>query len=81
MSSNDVLLPWQASEFFVGVGDYSPSSPTPFQALDEYFSNPTVGYNGFSNSTSTQFPPSESTNTSSKLETSWSSLPVPDQTS
>jgi hypothetical protein len=47
MSSSDVLAAWQGSEFFMGVGDYSPNSSTPFQALDEYFSNPTIGYNGF----------------------------------
>ncbi|MGA2626258.1 MAG: hypothetical protein ABSF63_04255 [Candidatus Bathyarchaeia archaeon] len=50
MSSNDVLLPWQGSEFFVGVADYSPSSSTQFQLLDDYVSNASIGYNGFTNS-------------------------------
>ena len=49
MGSNDTLLPWQGSEFFMGIADYSPTSSTPFQLLDDYFSNATVGYNGFSN--------------------------------
>jgi hypothetical protein len=52
MSSGDVLLPWQGSEFFMGIADYSPSSATPFQLLDDYLSNATIGYNGFSNSPS-----------------------------
>ena len=47
MSSNDVLLPWQGSEFFMGVADYSPSSSTQFQLLDDYVSNASIGYNGF----------------------------------
>jgi hypothetical protein len=50
MSSNDVLLPWQGSELFMGVGDYSPASSTAFQLLDYYLGNAAVGYNGFSNS-------------------------------
>jgi hypothetical protein len=50
MSSSDVLLPWQGSELFIGIADYSPASSTPFQLLDYYLSNATVGYNGFSNS-------------------------------
>jgi len=50
MSSNDVLLPWQGSEFFMGVADYSPSSSTPFQLLDDYVSNASIGYNGFTSS-------------------------------
>ena len=50
MSSNDTLLPWQGSEFFMGIADYSPASSTPFQLLDDYLSNATIGYNGFSNS-------------------------------
>lgn len=50
MSSSDVLLPGQGSELFMGVADYSPASSTPFQLLDYYLSNATVGYNGFSNS-------------------------------
>ena len=48
MSSNDSLLPWQGSEFFMGVGDYSPSGS--FQVLDYYVSNATIGYNGLSSS-------------------------------
>lgn len=50
MSSNDTLLPWQGSEFFMGIADYSPGGSTPFQLLDDYFSNATIGYNGFSSS-------------------------------
>jgi len=50
MSSSDALLPWQGSEFFMGIADYSPASSTPFQLLDYYLSNATVGYNGFSSS-------------------------------
>ena len=50
MSSNDVLLPWQGSELFMGVADYSPSSSSSFQLLDYYLSNATVGYNAFSSS-------------------------------
>jgi hypothetical protein len=50
MSSGDVLLPWQGSEFFMGIADYSPNSSRPFQLLDDYLSNATIGYNGFSNS-------------------------------
>ena len=50
MSSSDVLLPWQGSEFFMGVADYSPTSSPQFQLLDDYLSNATIGYNGFSTS-------------------------------
>jgi hypothetical protein len=50
MSSSDVLLPWQGSELFMGIADYSPASSTPFQLLDYYLGNATVGYNGFSSS-------------------------------
>jgi len=50
MSSSDVLLPWQGSEFFMGIADYSPMSSTPFQLLDDFLSNTTIGYNGFSSS-------------------------------
>ena len=50
MSSGDVLLPWQGCEFFMGIADYSPNTSTPFQLLDDYLSNATIGYNGFSNS-------------------------------
>ena len=50
MSSTDVLLPWQGSGFFMGVADYFPNRSTPFQLLDDYLSNATIGYNGFSNS-------------------------------
>ena len=50
MSSGDVLLPWQGCEWFMGVADYSPNSSTRFQLLDDYLSNATIGYNGFSNS-------------------------------
>jgi len=50
MSSNDVLLPWQGSEFFMGVADYSPSNSTQFQLLDDYLSNASIGYNGFTSS-------------------------------
>jgi hypothetical protein len=50
MSSDDVLLPWQGSEFFMGIADYTPASSTPFQLLDDYISTPTVGYSGFSSS-------------------------------
>ena len=50
MSSNDVLYPWQGSEFFMGVADYSPSNSTQFQLLDDYLSNASIGYNGFTNS-------------------------------
>ena len=47
MSSSDALLPWQGSELFMGIADYSPASSTPFQLLDYYLSNATIGYNGF----------------------------------
>ena len=50
MSSSDVLLPWQGSEFFMGLADYSPNSTTPFQLLDDYLSNASIGYNGFTSS-------------------------------
>jgi hypothetical protein len=50
MSSGDVLWPWQASELFMGIADYSPASSTRFQLLDYYLGNATLGYNGFSNS-------------------------------
>jgi len=50
MSSGDVLSPWQASELFMGVADYSPASSTRFQLLDYYLGNATLGYNGFNNS-------------------------------
>jgi len=48
MSSNDTLLPWQGSELFMGIAEYSPTGSTPFQLLDNYLSNATIGYNGFS---------------------------------
>jgi hypothetical protein len=50
MSSGDVLWPWQASELFMGVADYSPAGSARFQLLDYYLGNATLGYNGFSNS-------------------------------
>ena len=50
MSSNDSLLPWEGSEFFMGVADYSPTNSTQFQLLDDYQSNVTLGYNGFTGS-------------------------------
>jgi hypothetical protein len=50
MSSSDVLLPWQGSEYFMGVADYSPARSAPFQLLDDYLSNATIGYNAFTNS-------------------------------
>ena len=50
MSSNDGMLPWQGSEFFMGIADYSPASSTQFQLLDDYQSNVTLGYNGFTSS-------------------------------
>jgi len=48
MSSNDTLLPWQGSELFMGIAEYFPTGSTPFQLLDDYLSNATIGYNGFS---------------------------------
>jgi len=45
MSSSDVLLPWEGCEFFVGIANYSPGSSTPFQLLDHYLSNASIGYN------------------------------------
>jgi len=50
MSSNDTLLPWQGSELFMGIADYSPTGSTPFQLLDDYLGNATIGYNGLSSS-------------------------------
>jgi hypothetical protein len=50
MSSRDTLWPWQASELFMGVADYSPAGSTRFQLLDYYLGNATLGHNGFSNS-------------------------------
>ena len=50
MSSADTLWPWQASELFMGVADYSPAGSTRFQLLDYYLGNATLGYNEFSNS-------------------------------
>jgi len=50
MGSNDSLLPWQGSEFFMGIADYQPAGSTRFQLLDYYTSNATIGYNGFSSS-------------------------------
>jgi hypothetical protein len=50
MSSSDVLLPWQGSEFFMGIADYNPAGSTRFQLLDDYLSNATIGYNGFAGS-------------------------------
>jgi hypothetical protein len=49
MSSSDILLPWQGSEYFMGIADYSPNSSTQFQLLDDFVSNATIGYNGLSN--------------------------------
>jgi len=45
MSSSEVLFPWQGCEFFMGIADYSPGSSTPFQLLDHYLSNASIGYN------------------------------------
>ncbi len=50
MSSTDGLAPWQGSEFFMGIPDYSPANSTQFQLLDDYQSNATIGYNGFTSS-------------------------------
>ncbi len=50
MSSTDGLAPWQGSEFFMGIADYSPANSTQFQLLDDYQSNATIGYNGFTSS-------------------------------
>ena len=50
MGSNDSLLPWQGSEFFMGISDYHPAGSTRFQLLDYYTGNATIGHNGFSSS-------------------------------
>ena len=50
MSSNDSLALWQGSEFFMGIADYSPNNSTQFQLLDDYQSNASIGYNGFTSS-------------------------------
>jgi len=50
MSSNDVLLPWEGCEFFMGIADYSPGSSMPFQLLDHYLSNASIGYNALTTS-------------------------------
>ncbi len=50
MSSNDSLYPWQGSEFFMGIADYSPTNSTQFQLLDGYQSTASIGYNGFTSS-------------------------------
>jgi hypothetical protein len=49
MASNDSLYPWQGSEFFMGVADYYASTGS-LQVLDDYVSNATAGYNGFTGS-------------------------------
>lgn len=50
MSSNDSLALWQGSEFFMGIAYYSPTNSTQFQLLDDYQSNASIGYNGFTSS-------------------------------
>jgi len=49
MSSNDGVWPWEGSEYFMGIGDYSPGTTVPLTILWTYTSNAAAG-NVFTNS-------------------------------
>lgn len=49
MSSNDGVFPWEGSEYFMGIGDYSPGTSAPLTIFSTYTSNPAAG-NAFTNS-------------------------------
>jgi len=49
MSSNDGVWPWEGSEYFMGIGDYSPGPTAPLTILWTYTSNAVAG-NVFTNS-------------------------------
>ena len=49
MSSNDGVFPWEGSEYFMGIADYSPGTSAPLTILWTYTSNPVAG-NVFTNS-------------------------------